>query len=159
MCAIIKKAMKKRLLCLLLPIFLSLSGLFLIPINTYALPTEESDTTITNPNTDTDNPNSPNPDQAADENFSEEPNTTEEGSTEDTSNSTNSSEANTCYSQVGALGWLICPSTGFLSNLIDGAYNIIQQLLTVTPLSNNTDSPIYLVWEYLRNITNIIFII
>ena len=131
--------MKKRLLCLLLPIFLSLSALFLLPQNTYADPVTNPDTTITDPS-DTETPAEDTED--------------EEGTTEE-----DNDEATTCYDQVGSLGWIICPSTGFLSNLIDGAYNIIQQLLTVSPISTDQNSPIHLVWEYLRNITNIVFII
>ena len=131
--------MKKRLLCLLLPIFLSLSALFLLPQNTYADPVTNPDTTITDPS-DTETPAEGTED--------------EEGTTEE-----DNDEATTCYDQVGSLGWIICPSTGFLSNLIDGAYNIIQQLLTVSPISTDQNSPIHLVWEYLRNITNIVFII
>lgn len=68
-------------------------------------------------------------------------------------------EQPTCYDQVGGLGWLVCPGTGALANIIDGAYEILESLLTVKPISTDKDAPIHLVWGYLRNITNIIFII
>ncbi len=72
-------------------------------------------------------------------------------------NSENSSE--TCYDQVGGIGWLICPGTSFLANVIDGAYDILEQLIKVNPISMEESSPIHVVWTYLRNITNIIFVI
>lgn len=72
-------------------------------------------------------------------------------------NSENSSE--TCYDQVGGIGWLICPGTSFLANVIDGAYDILEQLIKVNPISMDDNSPIHVVWTYLRNITNIIFVI
>ena len=65
----------------------------------------------------------------------------------------------TCYDQVGGIGWLICPITGTLAKAIDSIYGIIESLLQVNPISTETDSPIYLVWGYIRNVTNIIFII
>ena len=65
----------------------------------------------------------------------------------------------TCYDEVGGVGWLICPGTGFLANVIDGAYNIIEQLIRVEPLPSDTESPIYVVWSYVKNITNLVFVI
>lgn len=65
----------------------------------------------------------------------------------------------TCYEQVGAIGWLICPSTGVLAKAIDAIYNIIEELLTVQPLFNNDGSPIFQVWQIMRDITNVVFVI
>ena len=65
----------------------------------------------------------------------------------------------TCYDQVGAIGWLICPSTGVLAKGIDSIYSIIKDLLTVQPLFNNDASPIFQVWQIMRDITNIVFVI
>jgi len=65
----------------------------------------------------------------------------------------------TCYDQVGGIGWLICPVTGTLAKAIDSVYHIIEDLIRVNPISTDQDSPIYLVWEYVRNITNVLFII
>jgi hypothetical protein len=66
---------------------------------------------------------------------------------------------NTCYDQVGAIGWLVCPTTGAIAKAIDSIYLLIGDLLRVEPLTTDSGSPIYLVWEYARNITNIVFII
>lgn len=71
----------------------------------------------------------------------------------------NSADTTSCTSQIGALGWLICPGTGFLSNAIDALYGVIEDLLAVEPLSSNTDTPIFVIWNYARNISNIVFVI
>lgn len=64
-----------------------------------------------------------------------------------------------CYSQLGGIGWLICPVINVSSNAIDAIYGFITDFLEVNPnITSNTESPIYIVWEYVRNITNIIFI-
>lgn len=125
--------MKKRFICLLCTIF-ALTGLIFAPQNTYADPVTDTETSITAP---------------------------ENNSTDSTENSGFLDQETdvTCYDQVGAIGWLVCPTTGFLAKAIDGIYGVIQNFLNVTPLSTDTDSPIYLVWEYIRNITNIVFII
>ncbi|MFV0484975.1 MAG: hypothetical protein ACK5MU_01955 [Candidatus Saccharimonadales bacterium] len=133
--------MKKRLLCLLLSGMIALGGLFLTTQNTYAVPTDNPDSSIDAPDENTD----------TDTNTDDAETTGEE--------TTDGEESKTCYDQVGAIGWLVCPTTGFLSKLIDGVYGIIQNLLQVNPVSTDQDSPIYVVWEYVRNLTNIIFII
>lgn len=72
---------------------------------------------------------------------------------------TETSDNSTCYDQVGGIGWLVCPGTSFLANIIDGAYEILESLIQVDPISLDEDSPIHVVWQYLRNLTNIVFII
>lgn len=69
------------------------------------------------------------------------------------------SDTSTCYDQVGGLGWLICPGTGFLANVIDGAYAILNNLIQVQPIDLADDAPIHVVWRYMRDITNLIFIV
>ena len=104
-------------------------------------PTTDPDTTVTTPTNpdETTNPTT-NPD--------EESTDTEEEQT----------ETPTCYDQVGGIGWLICPGTGFLANVIDGAYSILDNLLRVNPLPGDPNSPIHIVWDYIRGITNLIFV-
>lgn len=75
-----------------------------------------------------------------------------------TANNTNNTETS-CYDQVGAIGWLVCPVTDFFARAIDSVYNLIEELLVVKPITNDDKSPIYLVWETARNISNIFFII
>lgn len=64
-----------------------------------------------------------------------------------------------CFDQIGAIGWLVCPGVGVIAKTIDSIYSVISDLLNVKPLHSDTSSPIYLVWEYIRNISNIVFII
>ena len=80
--------------------------------------------------------------------------TTEEGSEEG-----EKVENATCYSQVGGLGWLICPVSAFLSRAIDTIYSLIEDFLVLEPLSMEDDSPVFTIWLYARNITNILFIL
>jgi len=128
--------MKKRPLYFLLPIF-ALTGLLFAPQNTFALPpdTNPDTTVVTDP---------------------EEPNNIDlDNSESDNGNTFNAS----CYDHVGGIGWLVCPVTGTLAKAIDSVYGIIEGLLEVNPISTDQNSPIYMVWEYIRNITNIVFII
>jgi len=64
-----------------------------------------------------------------------------------------------CYDQVGSLGWIICPGAGLFGNVIDGAYDLLTQIIEVNPIPTDTSSPTYVVWEYFKDITNSIFII
>ncbi len=93
-------------------------------------------------------------------------NTTETTETEETEENTETEaeegetvENATCYSQVGGLGWLICPVSAFLSRAIDTIYSLIEDFLILEPLSMENDSPVFTIWLYARNITNIVFIL
>ena len=81
-------------------------------------------------------------------------------STENTKTAENTEkDENTCYDQVEGIGWLVCPTTGVFAKAIDSIYGIIEGILTIQPLTASNDSPIYTVWQYARDITNIIFVI
>ena len=82
------------------------------------------------------------------------PDTSEEEQTEE-----ENQEQTTCYDEVGGIGWLVCPGTSFLAKIIDGAYGILNELINVEPVSMEQDAPIHVVWEYLRNLANIAFVI
>lgn len=84
--------------------------------------------------------------------------TTETGATSGESSS-EATTTDTCYDQVGAIGWLICPSTGVLGKAIDAVYAQIEKLLVVSPVTTDGTSPIYKVWEIMRDVTNIVFVI
>ncbi len=92
----------------------------------------------------------------------ETPETTEstEGTTKTEKDKTQTnSESVSCYDQVGGLGWIICPGAGLSGNIIDGAYNLLTNLIQVDPLPTETDTPTFIVWDYFKSITNILFII
>ena len=65
----------------------------------------------------------------------------------------------TCYDQVKGIGWLVCPTTGVLAQAVDSIYKAIDKMLVVRPVTSDSESPIYTVWQYVRDLTNIIFII
>ena len=86
-------------------------------------------------------------------------NTTETNTEETNAEGENSEDTDTCYDQVGAIGWLVCPSTGVLGKAIDAIYEQIEKLLVVDPVTTDGSSPIFKVWEIMRDITNVVFVI
>ncbi|MBR6168494.1 MFS transporter [Candidatus Saccharibacteria bacterium] len=86
-------------------------------------------------------------------------NTTNEEETADENESTDETKSPTCYDQVGGIGWLVCPGSVFFANVIDGSYNILENLLRVNPLPSDPKSPVHVVWDYIRGITNLVFVI
>ena len=86
-------------------------------------------------------------------------NTTDGSTNTDATSSDNNQEPVTCTSQIGAVGWIICPTTGLLAKGIDALYGVIENLLSVKPLEMGRNSPVYQVWAYMRNLANICFII
>ncbi|MBR3176423.1 MFS transporter [Candidatus Saccharibacteria bacterium] len=111
-----------------------------------------------NDNTDssvvTDNNNDAN---STDSNETPTENTDNTDNNDDTDDDSESSTS--CYDQVGSLGWIICPGAGLFGNIIDGAYNILTNLIQTDPLPTEQDSPIYITWDYFKNFTNSLFII
>lgn len=68
-------------------------------------------------------------------------------------------DSNTCYDEINGVGWLVCPSSGVIARAVDAIYGLIQDLLVVQPITNNEDSPIFRIWQYTRDITNVVFVI
>ncbi len=64
-----------------------------------------------------------------------------------------------CEDSLGALSWLICPTTGKFSEAVDWLYEKIEQILIIKPVEMKDGTPIYEIWKYARGITNIVFII
>lgn len=84
---------------------------------------------------------------------------TTENSNDTTSENNNTENSENCYTQVKEMSWIVCPATKVVAGAIDSIYGLISDFLVVKPISTDSTSPIYIVWEYARNITNIIFII
>lgn len=147
------RVMGKRVKSIVLSVIAAVFGVLALSGPVFATPnnnTEDTNTTTTVEN----------PGDATQENQNE---TTEETTTETTeeSSSTESSTSSTasCYDQVGSLGWIICPGAGLFGNIIDGAYNILSNLIQTDPIPTEQDSPIYITWDYFKNLTNSLFII
>lgn len=153
--------------------FLNTTSVFADPTPTTSESTENNQTTK-NPTTENNNTennaqntgaetteNQGTGNQGNENTNSQTPPANQNGNTENSTEGNNSEnhEPATCTSQIGAIGWLICPTTGLLAKGIDALYGLIQGLLDVKPLEMKGDSPIYQVWSYMRNIANICFII
>lgn len=133
---------------------------FADPIPSNATPSTNPDQTTPDNNsgdqgTNTTDPNATNSNPGA---TTPGANTTD-GSTNTDATSSDNQEPVTCTSQIGAVGWIICPTTGLLAKGIDALYGIIENLLSVKPLEMGRNSPVYQVWAYMRNLANICFII
>ncbi len=64
-----------------------------------------------------------------------------------------------CEQSLGALGWLVCPTTGKISEAVDWLYDKIEDILVINPVELKDGAPIYEIWKYMRGLTNILFII
>lgn len=64
-----------------------------------------------------------------------------------------------CQDSLGAIGWLVCPTTGKIAEAVDWLYDKIESILVINPVEMKDGSPIYEIWKYMRGITNIVFII
>ena len=99
-----------------------------------------------------------------DNNTTETNERTETESQNDDNNTNNESDdssgnGDNCKKNLGALGWLVCPTTGKISEAVDWLYDKIEEFLVVSPISTEDGSPIYEIWKYCRGVTNIVFII
>lgn len=115
-------------------------------------PTTTGNNTSTNQNSNTAQSTNQSQAEEKSEEKSEEKKTEEKKTEEKTENAS-------CYSQVGGLGWIVCPVAAFLSRAIDTIYDLIEDFLILEPISMDEKSPVFQIWVYARNITNIIFII
>ena len=167
-----KKLIQRALMAILLAFSLLFGGSLLAPSTSsnlflgHAYADEEDETGETTApvddsesetTTDADDaPKSPdNPDNSDNEESDGESNEDEESPEEPET----VEEVNSCQDQTGALAWIICPGTGVISKAVDSLYNAISDMLIVSPISSASDSPVYLVWQYARDITNIVFVI
>lgn len=66
---------------------------------------------------------------------------------------------NTCQDETKGASWVLCTAFELVTNASDTVYGLIEGLLVVEPLSTETDSAVYKVWDYMRGFTNIIFVI
>lgn len=65
----------------------------------------------------------------------------------------------TCEDSLGSLGWLVCPSTGKISEAVDFLYDKIEGVLEINPVKMEDGSPIYEIWKYFQMVTNSLFIV
>lgn len=141
---IIKKRLKFRLVKIVFGLFLVMMGLtggilgsVINSRPTYAEPVEQN--TVTEASTVS-------------------PTTVPEESTQ-TEAMSNKVQGDSCSGSLGAIGWLVCPTTGKIAEAVDWLYDKIESILIINPVPAEDGSPIFEIWKYCRGITNIVFII
>ncbi|MCL2869189.1 hypothetical protein FWF48_00025 [Candidatus Saccharibacteria bacterium] len=127
------KTAKKLLLALFLPLVL-VACLWMPPNNANAVPASTDQTTQTQPTDQTKTTTDKNTDQTKSGDF--------------------------CTHEAGNISWIVCSVSSWLAKSIDNLYNnVLSKFLVTKPLSTDTESPIYTVWSYMRNVANVVFII
>ena len=152
--------MGKRVKKLVLSVLLAVFGAFSLVGPVFAVPAEGNNNIHTPTITDVEDDDTP----KNTENNIHTPTITDvddnnpsDSGTSETSEAAQTSKS--CSDQVGTLSWIICPGTGLLGSIIDGAYNILTSLMQVNPIPNDDSTPMYIVWDYFKNFTNSVFII
>jgi hypothetical protein len=130
--------MKRKIAPLLIATFLLLSGLFLIPNNAYAV-NEETSTSVQNTASQATN----------------QPNSNQNSETAEPLADTSSQ----CVKSSKAVSWILCPIIDAVASAVDSIYELVQSLFALPPLTQEANSPVYIVWNYMRSITNIVFVI
>lgn len=59
---------------------------------------------------------------------------------------------------IKGVGWIVCPISRFLAWGMDRIFDILKDFLEVAPLSNDTNSSLYRMWETMRGFANLAFI-
>ena len=119
----------------------------------YAIPAaDEATTEVTNSTTETTTENSTENTESVTENNAENTDTTN-------AESTTRTNTDTCKSSLGAIGWLVCPTTGKIAEAVDWLYDKIEDILVIQPISTEDGTPVYEIWKYCLGITNIVFMI
>lgn len=90
---------------------------------------------------------------------SENPTNSDNENAENTEETDSEEEESICAKQSGPLYWIVCPATNFLGSLIDNATSVLHEFFEINAISTEDSSPVYLIWQYMRNLTNIVFII
>lgn len=67
-------------------------------------------------------------------------------------------DAPTCGSKVTGIGWIVCPVIDAMSDMNDGMWRFVENILFVNPLSESSEG-VYEGWQTMRNLANIIFVI
>lgn len=70
---------------------------------------------------------------------------------------TASQNATSC--NVATVGWLVCGVAGWIADAVDEVYSWVALFLTVQPLTTESGSSLYNLWDIVRNFANIMFVI
>lgn len=70
------------------------------------------------------------------------------------------SSTKSCSSDfLSGVGWIICPFSNTLAKLVDSIYGVLTSFFDVRPLTADPDNGIFLLWNIIRNIANVAFVI
>ena len=150
---IMKKRFKKELVKSILGIFFAIMGI----ITAVAVPFVNTNNAFADPETsETSEADS----EAAEKNEDEQESADKEnnGSTIKMSNLM-AATGNNCKDSLGEVGWLVCPVTEKISEATDWLYEKLRGILEINPVTISDGSPIYEIWKYCLNITNIVFVV
>jgi len=152
----IREKIKKYLLIPLAGLIFTTSITSTLIQNTYAVdqdqnPTVQTTQTTTQQTTETQNQNQTT--ETQDQNKTQQTSDAQATATE------NNTTGATCSSQIGTLGWLLCPAMSLIAKGIDAIYGFIETYLVIKPISTDTTSPVFQIWAIMRNLANIVFII
>ena len=148
----IKKRSKNDLVNAVFGIFFVIMGLFaglVAPAintnNVYAIEEEATEATVDGNEEGNDDGQSSEEEQPAEEEVKEEKKLGGSG--------------DGCQESLGAIGWLVCPTTGKIAEAVDWLYEKLEGILVISPVSAEDGSPIYEIWKYCLSVTNIVFVI
>lgn len=65
-------------------------------------------------------------------------------------------EEKTCTSELGGIGWIVCPLLERIANVADNAWKMLESYLVTSPLSSAVDDPTYKTWKSMRDLANVI---
>ena len=86
--------------------------------------------------------------------------TTTEATTEDTADTTKElKEPKKCNDSLGSIGWLVCPTTGKITEAVDWLYEKNRDFLEINPVRAEEGTAIFEVWNYFLGVANIAFVI
>lgn len=70
-----------------------------------------------------------------------------------------SSQSKTSCAIEGGGGWIVCMVANTIAGAVDGLYDVLSSFLRTQPLQVSSKSGLFQVWDYMRNIANVIFVI
>jgi hypothetical protein len=70
-----------------------------------------------------------------------------------------SSQSKTSCAIEGGGGWIVCMVANTIAGAVDGLYDVLASFLRTQPLQVSSKSGLFQVWDYMRNIANVIFVI
>ncbi|MDO4747286.1 MAG: hypothetical protein Q4A70_03035, partial [Candidatus Saccharibacteria bacterium] len=139
--------------------FGALTGVLIGDNTVYAEPADVTTPTVINPDDGTTNDGITDNDDTTNNDDVTTNTTTTTSPTTPNDGDNLGSGSDDCQDSLGAVSWLVCPSTGKIAEAVDWLYDKIENILVINPIEAKDGMPIYEIWKYCRGLTNIVFII